>query len=304
MKKLYPLSLLVVAAALVLSACGGAATPAQPADLLEQIKSRGYLLVSTDADYAPQSSLNTQGKRAANTKCPSDTLTAPELQGFDVDTAIELGKRLGVETCFVTPDWAVIVAGNWADKWDISVGSMAILSGRQKVFDFTTPYYYVPAVVAVANDSGITSFDQLAGQPICVGVGTDYDAWAKNDPTDPNSVPKDAWLVQPPAGMKVVELTTDQNCAESIQAGRKDFQAYSTAKTVVDQNIAAGIPVTILGTTFDEQDSVAVDKSHTLPIDTLVAALNTAIQAMHDDGTLSKFSNQWFGEDVSQPPTK
>jgi ABC-type amino acid transport substrate-binding protein len=25
---------------------------------------------------------------------------------------------------------------------------------------------------------------------------------------------------------------------------------------------------------------------------------------MHDDGTLSKFSNQWFGEDVSQPPTK
>ena len=303
MRKLFVFTMLVVAAALVLTACGPKAAPAAaPADLLEQIKARGYLLVSTDADYAPQSSLNTAGKRASNTKCPSDTLTAPELQGFDVDTAIELGKRLGVETCFVTPDWGVIVAGNWADKWDISVGSMAILSGRQKVFDFTTPYYYGPAVVAVANDSGITSLDQLAGQPICVGVGTDYDAWAKNDPTDPNSVPADAWLVQPPAGMKVVELPTDQNCAESIQAGRKDFQAYSTAKTVVDQNIAAGIPVTTLGETFDEQLSVAVDKSHTLPIDTLVAQLDTVIQAMHDDGTLSKFSNQWFGADLTQAP--
>ena len=85
---------------------------------------------------------------------PSDALTTAEMQGFDVDVAAELGKRLGVETCFATPDWDVITAGNWANKWDLSVGSMTITPDRQKILDFTHAYYYTPAVIAVTTDVG------------------------------------------------------------------------------------------------------------------------------------------------------
>lgn len=302
MKKLYAVSLLVVAAALVLTACGPSATPtAAPTDLLSQIKARGYLLVSTDPNYEPQSVLNTAGKRPSDTKCPSDTLTPAEMKGFDVDTAVEIGKRLGVDTCFTTPDWAVITAGNWADKWDISVGSMTITSGRQSIFDFSKPYYYVPAAVAVTNDAGITSVEQLAGQPICVAASTDYEAWANNNASDPNSVPEDAWLVKPPAGMKVAPLVTDQNCAESIQAGRKEFSAWASSKTTIDAAIANGVAIQQLGgPIFYEQNAVAIDKAHSLPIDTLTAELDRIIQAMHDDGTLSNFSNKWFQTDMTK----
>ncbi|MCX6038483.1 MAG: hypothetical protein NTW99_11455 [Chloroflexi bacterium] len=95
MKKITVLISQIVMVVVVLTACGGNAS--KPKDMLAQINSRGYVIVSTDPNYAPQSSLNTQGKRPSTTKCPSDTLTTAEMQGFDVDVAAEIGKRLGVE---------------------------------------------------------------------------------------------------------------------------------------------------------------------------------------------------------------
>ena len=139
MKKLYVLASLLAALALVLSACS-AATP-QADNLLDAIKQRGYILVSTDPNYEPQSFLNTAGKRTDNTKCPADALTTAEMQGFDVDVAMAIGDQLGVETCFATPGWDTITAGSWADKWDVSVGSMTINTARQEVLDFSVPYY-------------------------------------------------------------------------------------------------------------------------------------------------------------------
>lgn len=64
--------------------------------------------MATDANWAPQSFLNDNN----------------EMDGFDVDVAREIAKRMGVDIEFVTPDWSIITAGNWAGRWDISVGSM------------------------------------------------------------------------------------------------------------------------------------------------------------------------------------
>ena len=57
-------------------------------------------------------------QRAANTKCAADELTANQVEGFDIDTAVEIAKRLGVEPCFVTPTWDLITAGSWGGRWD------------------------------------------------------------------------------------------------------------------------------------------------------------------------------------------
>ena len=59
MKKSYALASLLAVFALVLAACGSA-TP-QADNLLDAIKQRGYILVSTDPNYMPQSGLNTDG---------------------------------------------------------------------------------------------------------------------------------------------------------------------------------------------------------------------------------------------------
>jgi polar amino acid transport system substrate-binding protein len=137
--------------------------------------------VSTDPNYEPQSFLNTQGTRPSDTNCPADNLTTAEMQGFDVDVAKAIGDHLGVETCFATPSWDAITAGSWADKWDMSVGSMTITTPRQQILDFSVPYYYTPAVIAVRADSGITDVAGLEGQALCAGAATTYDQWLNHD---------------------------------------------------------------------------------------------------------------------------
>jgi len=295
MKKLYVIASLFAAVALVLTACGGGGTTAS--DLLGAVKQRGYILVSTDPNYMPQSGLNTDGKRPADTKCPSDALTSAEMQGFDVDVAKEVGKRLGVETCFATPDWDVITAGSWADKWDMSVGSMTVKPPRPDIFHFTTPYYAPTAVIGVPADSTFTSAADLANQSVCVASATTYLDWV-NGALDLN--PTDIYI-QPPAGISVVELSTDQECPQALAAGRTEFVAYVTSVTVVDSNIAAGMPFKQLGgPLFKEKNAIAFDKKSSLDATSMVKAVDDIIKAMHADGTLSTLSVAWFGSDLTQ----
>ncbi|MDO9301655.1 MAG: transporter substrate-binding domain-containing protein [Anaerolineales bacterium] len=294
MKKLFTLASLLVLASLVLAACGGGAPSAS--DLLGAIKERGYILVSTDPNYAPQSFLSTEA-RATSTKCPADALTAVEMDGFDADVAKEIGKRLGVETCFATPDWDMVTAGSWSNKWDISVGSMTVKPPRPDTFFFTTPYYAPSGVVGVPADSTLTSVEELAGQSVCVATATTYFDWV-NGTLDLN--PDDIYA-QAPADIKVVELPTDQECPQALDAGRKDFVAYVTSKTVVDANIAAGMAIKQLGDAlFLEKNAVAFDKASSLDSASAVEAIDNIVKEMHGDGTLSGFSIKWFGTDLTQ----
>ena len=299
MNKTIKIVSLMAVAVLVLTACGGGGG-AKASNLLDEIKNRGYILVSTDPNYEPQSFLNTEGKRPSDTKCPSDALTTAEMQGFDVDVAKAIGDALGVETCFATPNWDVITAGNWADKWDVSVGSMTITTDRQKVLDFSVPYYYTPAVVAVPADSSYSTLDDLAGKALCAGASTTYETWLNKGDM---GFPATSIYAQPPADITVVPLDTDQECAQALAAGRQDFAGYVTSQTVVNANIAAGLPVKQLGSpVFSEDLAAAFDKSSTLPTDSLRAEVDKTITAMHNDGTLTSLSMKWFNEDLTMAP--
>lgn len=299
MKKLYSVLVVAILASLVLAACGAGAAKAD--NLLDAIKQRGYILVSTDPNYEPQSFLNTEGKRPSDTKCPSDALTTAEMQGFDVDVAKAIGDDLGVETCFATPSWDAITAGNWADKWDVSVGSMTITTDRQKILDFSVPYYYTPAVVAVRADSGITDLAGLEGQSLCAGSATTYEQWLNHDMAG-MGLPESSIYAQAP-NVTVVPLETDQECAQAIAAGREDFVGYVTSATVVDANIAAGFPVVKLGSpVYSEDLAASFDKSSTLPTDSLRAEVDKLFTAMHSDGRLTELSNKWFSADLTQSP--
>ena len=300
MKKLYNVLVVTMVAALALTACGGGGGTTAD-NLLDAVKERGYIVVSTDPNYEPLSFLNTDGQRPTDTKCPSDLLTTAEMQGFDVDVAKAVGEGLGVETCFATPDWDIITAGSWADKWDVSIGSMTITTARLQILDFSVPYYYAPAVIAVRADAGIASLADLEGQALCVGSATTYDQWLSGD-IEGLGLPESSIFAQAP-NVTVVPLPTDQECAQAIAAGREDFVGYVTSQTVVNANIAAGFPVVQLGSpVYSEELAAAFDKSSTLPTGTLREEISKIFTAMHSDGRLSDLSNQWLGEDLTQAP--
>lgn len=286
MKRLIPvlLVLLVVSLALVGCASGGGGD-----DLLSDIEERGVLRVSTDPNYEPQSFLDANG----------------EFTGFDIDVAREVGRRLGVEVEFVTPDWDVITAGNWAGQWDVSIGSMTVTTARQEVLDFASPaYYYTPAQFAAADGSGIDALDGINGQVVCVGVSTTYETWLNGAAAD-LGLPEDNFYAEPPTDITVLPLSTDAECPQSIQAGRQDFQVFLTSNTVVQAAIDGGVPIHRVGSpVFSENLAAAFDKSGELDNTSAVQRVGEIIQEMHDDGTLRELSLKWFDSDLTASPVQ
>ncbi len=297
MKQRTLLAVLLAAASLALFSCGGEKSATPRENMLSRIRQRGYVLVATDLNYEPQSFLNTSGARPKTSTCPADTLTAAEMDGFDVEVAEEIGKRLGVETCFATPNWEDVAKGNWRDQWDINVGSMTVKPPRDQLFYFTAPYYAPAGVVAALADSPFTSVEQLAGQKVCVAAATTYYDWLTNS-LDVN--PTDIY-VQPPANIQIVEVPSDQECPQALVGGRANFVAYVTSKTVVDANTSAGLPVKQLGgPVFLEKNAIAFDKSSPLDQSGAIKAIDRIVQEMHADGTLSALSLKWYGADLTQ----
>lgn len=224
-------------------------------DLLETIRERGEIVVSTDPNYEPQSFLDAEGN----------------LIGFDIDVATYIADQLGVDIRFETPEWEAITAGSWAERWDISVGSMTITTPRKDALSFTQPYYYTPAALAVSERSGVTSIDQLP--------------------------------FELPEGGEATTLPTDANCAEAIQAGRTEFDLWVSSTTTVTGAIDSGAPlVKILDDSiFTENLAVAIDKSGP-PHAALLYEIDRIIGEMHEDGTLTAMSEEWFGADLTQDP--
>lgn len=285
MKKFLSISLLFVTLILLTAACGGSSAE----DLLSDIQERGTIRVSTDANYAPQSYLDESGN----------------FVGFDIDVATEIADRLGVEVEFVTPDWDVITAGNWGGQWDMSVGSMTVTTDRQQVLDFAEPaYYFTPAQFAAAEGSGIESLDDINGQAVCVGLSTTYETWLNGD-TAALGLPDSSFYADPPTDVTIVPLQTDNDCFQSIQAGRDEFSVFLTSNTVVQAAIDGDVPVYRVGSpVYSENLAVAFDKSSELDDTTLVQRVGEIIAEMHDDGTLSELSMKWFSEDLTMDPTQ
>ncbi|MFO7661627.1 MAG: transporter substrate-binding domain-containing protein [Chloroflexota bacterium] len=285
MKRVAIILVIMATLAMVLGACG--AESAED-DLLSIVEERGTILVSTDANYEPQSFLDASGQMA----------------GFDVDVAREIGSRLGVEVEHVTPDWDVITAGNWGGQWDMSVGSMTVTTARQEVLDFADPaYYYTPAQFAASTASGIDTLEEINGQPVCVGVSTTYETWLSGNKEE-LGLPEESFFYEPPTDVMIIPLSTDSECPQSIQAGRQEFQVFLTSNTVVEAAIRGGVPIQRVGSpVFSENLAAAFDKSG--PDNTrLRERVGEIIQEMHDDGTLRNLSMQWFGEDLTTDPTQ
>jgi polar amino acid transport system substrate-binding protein len=254
------------------------AQEAEP-DMLARIQAAGVIRMSTDPAYPPQSAL-----------------VDGEIVGFDVDVGREIATRLGVELALETPDWALVSAGSWSDRWDFSVGSMTITSSREEVLDFTQPYYYTPAQMTAHADTGITTLDGLAGKSICMGEGTTYLEWM-NGTLDFGTESPDT---SPPEGSVLVTRTTDRDCAQEWGLGRMDFEGWLSSSTTVQSAIDDGLPVVPVGEpVFYEPLAVAFDKTIE-DNDSLVAAVDAIVAELHADGTLGELSLKWFGTDLTQ----
>jgi polar amino acid transport system substrate-binding protein len=295
------MTLLLGVLALVAAGCGedappsaGGGTPAaetvcdthdtSAGDLLAEICTNGEIRVSTDPAYPPQSELNPE---------------TGEYEGFDIDVATEIADRLGVEVAWETPDWEVLTAGGWNDRWDMSVGSMTPTNERQEVLNFTEPYAYVPAVIVVHEDSAASDVaTDLDGKKIGFCASCTYEFFV--DKSLNISGFEFDFVIDDAKG---TGYDTDTTALQDLALGDGTrLDAVMTSEPTAQAFIDAGNPVRIVGDpVFGEPLAIAFDKSSELDGTSLQDAVDQIVADMHDDGTLTELSEKWYdGIDVTK----
>ncbi len=262
-----------------------ASTDTSTGDALATVCSSGTLRVATDPKYKPQSWYDVQ---------------TSTWNGFDVDVANEIASRLGVTTDIQAQKWAVITAGSWNDRWDVSVGSMTDTVPREDLFTFTPAYYYTPAGIAVYKDNtSITGPADLTGKKVCVGVDTTYQDYVNQTLVLGSTAPKFDFQV---SGADLSTFETDTDALDNLALGdgvRCD--AAITAVPTIQAFIDDGGAVKILGDPlYFEPLSIAFDKNDPTDNTSLADAISQIVEDMHADGTLSSLSKQWYnGQDLT-----
>ena len=250
-------------------------------ETLDRIMASGVLVGASADGFPPVAFLNENN----------------EFDGFDVDVLEIIAGRMGLEAEIVTPSWEAQVAGNWADRWDIAVGSMTPTPARAEVLDFPAIYYYTPAVFIVHEDN--TTVEQaadLSGLVIGSCAACTYEDYLRHTLViDAVGAPPFEYQVDPG------EIRTyagqglpfdDLRLGDGVRLDAV-LTNLPTAQEAIDQ----GLPFRIVGEpVFYEPLAIAIDKGDP----EFAAEIAEIVEGMHADGTLTALSEEWFGVDLTQ----
>jgi L-cystine transport system substrate-binding protein len=275
MKKFTVLFALLISFILILSACGNdektneekkddnkTAEKADDQDLLAQIKDDGKLLIGTEGTYAPFTFHDESGK----------------LTGFDVEIASEVAKRLGVEPEFKETQWDAIFAGLDAKRFDMIANQVGIRPDRQEKYDFSDPYITSAAVLITHKDNNqVKAFEDIKNLNAAQSLTSNYGEMAKKFGAN---------LVGVEGFTQSVELLATKRVDVTIN-DRISYLDYTKQKP--------DAPIKIVDTSEEASVSGLMFRKES---DTLVAEVNKALTEMIEDGTYTKISEKWFGEDV------
>src|SRR5215216_5660399 len=257
------------------------AAPEAGGDLLAEVKKRGKLLVATDANYKPASFKNSDGS----------------FEGFDIDVAKEVAKRLGVEAEFIDVNFDIITAGAWNSRWDMNAGSMTITPDRKKSLYFSSPYYYTPASFVVHKDSKAAALDDLKGKQVGVGAATTYQDYLEGKLT----LEGETILTPAPEGSVVKTYPSDVDALNDLALGDGTrVDGVLTALNIAEEAIKGGQPLKILGDPVYYEDlGLAFDQKSALDSKGLADAVTKIIDDMHKDGTLTKLAAKYYTSDLT-----
>ncbi len=209
-------------------------------------------------------------------------------KGFESAVAYAIADELGFDRSSV--EWTTVpFNASYAPgpkKFDFDVNQISITPAREKVVDFSLPYYTASQGVLVAKDSdleGITSLDELQDATIGVQIGT-TSLEAVNDEIEPSSEPK----VFDNSNDVVAALKSGQVDAIVVDLPQAIYlrDVEVSGSSVVGQFDAPG---------GDEWGALLAKDSE------LTQCVDLALENLKEDGTLEELTNQWMSDAASAP---
>lgn len=235
MKKKLLTMVLLTATVMTLAACGSskgdAGTPAaEPTET--GAESDAAQTTETTADAGADQAF------AGKFIIATDTVFAPfeftdasgNFVGIDVDIVAAIAEDQGFAYEMQSLGFDAALLAVEAGQADGVIAGMSITEARKEKFDFSEPYYDADVTFAVAQDSEIASYDDLAGQTVAVKTGTNGAAYAKS--------------IQEQYGFEIVEFSDSPTMYQDVLVGNTVacFEDYPVMAYNIQQGAKLQIP--------------------------------------------------------------
>jgi len=208
------------------------------------------------------------------------------VEGFNVDMANEIARRLGRPINIVAQEFSGLIPGLQAKRFDFIAAPVTVTAERAKSLLFTEGYLNTDyQFVIPAGAADIKTLDDLKGKTISVNRGSIYDTWARQN-MDKYGFQVESFNTQPDAIQAVLSGRAQANLAGNTAS------AWAVKKTpglklsyLVKTGLVWAIPF--------RKDDVAMRNQ-----------VENAVECMKLDGFYASLSEKWLGvkPEAGSPP--
>jgi polar amino acid transport system substrate-binding protein len=237
------------------------------------IKSKGTLVMATDPTYAPIEFAKSGGG----------------FQGFDIDLANAIGKKLGVKITVRKAVFDSILTGINEGRFDFAMSAFTDNTAREKANDFVT-YFKAGTSIGVkkGNPKHIQSQNDLCGLRVGAERGT-IQATALTQNQAEGAITLRGQCLKDGKKPPVPVLLPDQaGVNNAVVAGRADAFTGDTPIVIYQGTLEHG-QIQLAGKTTDEAPyGIAFKKGSPL-----VPIFHEAVQQLMKDGTYTQIIKAW-----------
>ncbi|HZO77314.1 MAG TPA: ABC transporter substrate-binding protein [Solirubrobacteraceae bacterium] len=231
----------------------------------KSIKSKGTLTVASDATYAPDEFLASNGHTVI---------------GMDADLSHALGALMGLKVNLVNATFATIIPGLAAGRYDMGASSFGDTKAREKTVDFVD-YAFVGESFYTKSSGGtsIGSIADICGKTVSVESGTTEEADAKTQSGKCTKAGK--------KGVKVLVFDTQTEANLAVSSGRAQLGFADTPVATYQVKKSNG-EFKVVGAPY-----APVPYGLAMPKNGLDKSVLAALKVLVNDGTYNKIFSKW-----------
>jgi polar amino acid transport system substrate-binding protein len=208
---------------------------------------------------------------------PFEYVENGEITGFDIDLMKEIAALKGFEVEVRDISFDSLIPGLASGSLDIVAAGMTITADREKVVDFSDPYYSANQSVLVHQDSDNNLTVLYGDHDIGVQTGTTGDTWVRDN------------LVEPEV------MTGELRNYDSYVFVIRDLANQNIAAAVLDKPVAETYsknnPVKVVAEIITgEEYGIAVQKGN----QELLTQINEGLAELKANGTIDKLIEKYF----------